>query len=364
MLDATDLFSGSGGWKEALKALGLTSVGIEWDEHAVATSRAAGHNVIHGDVRSYGPADFPSRGLIASPPCQSFSMAGKGAGRKALDLVTEAIMTMAAGAPSAHLWEDDRTGLVLEPLRWALEAAELGTPYEWIALEQVPTVLPVWETMADVLRWRGYGVVTGNLQAEMYGVPQTRKRAFLLARRASVPTMPTPTHSRYYTRTPKRLDVGVKPWVSMAEALGWREGVEVVSNYGSGGDPKNRGVRHGSEPFATVTSKFNRMKVRGPDATWTVTGGRTSRYAKRDPQASPAPPITGAGNTYIGTADPEQYRALTASEAATLQSFPVKYPWQGNGGQVALQIGNAVPPLLVQAVLRQVATPLTEELAA
>jgi DNA (cytosine-5)-methyltransferase 1 len=32
---------------------------------------------------------------------------------------------------------------------------------------------------------------------------------------------PAPTHSRYYPRTPEKLDESVARWVSMADALGW-----------------------------------------------------------------------------------------------------------------------------------------------
>jgi DNA (cytosine-5)-methyltransferase 1 len=42
-----------------------------------------------------------------------------------------------------------------------------------------------------------------------------------VARRGGPVHLPVPTHSRYYPRTPDKLDPGVLKWVSMAEALGW-----------------------------------------------------------------------------------------------------------------------------------------------
>src|SRR5690606_41198525 len=112
-----------------------------------------GHPTIHGDVRDHGPATIITPGLIASPPCQTFSMAGKGAGRAALDTVSELAMAMARREPvDLSAFSDPRTALVLEPLRWALAAIDLGRPYEWLAFEQVPTVLPVWNLYADILR--------------------------------------------------------------------------------------------------------------------------------------------------------------------------------------------------------------------
>src|SRR5690606_10249848 len=84
--------------------------------------------------------------------------------------------------------------------------------------------LELWEAYAEVLRRWGYHVWCGTLRAEQYGVPQTRVRAFLLASRERPVGPPPPTHSRYYSREPGRLDPGVKKWVSMAEALGLVEG--------------------------------------------------------------------------------------------------------------------------------------------
>jgi DNA (cytosine-5)-methyltransferase 1 len=209
-----DLFSGAGGWDVAARGFGVDPLGIELDAAACATREAAGMPTLQADVTDLEPRSFGSvTGLIASPPCQTFSMAGKGDGRKALDAVLGLIPFVAAGWPVAD--SDMRTWLVLQPLRWALELEP-----EWIALEQVPPVLPIWEAIAAVFRERGYNAVTGLQHAEQFGVPQTRKRAVLIASKNPV-SLPAPTHSRYYPRNPGQLDVGVAPWVSMAEALGW-----------------------------------------------------------------------------------------------------------------------------------------------
>lgn len=314
-MKALDLFAGTGGWDIAATALGWDVDGVEIMPEAKLTRSAAGLKTVADDVRDVDPEPGEYDILIASPPCQTFSAAGNGTGRAALDAVLLGVAAYRAGvtprfADLAALTGDDRTALVLEPLRVALAARPT-----FIAWEQVPTVLPVWEACADVLRAFGYSVATGNLNAEQYGVPQTRKRAFLLARRdgCSV-TLPTPTHSRYYSRSPEKLDQGVKPWVSMAEALGW-------------------GMTH--RPFFTIPTAGGLRG--GADEQVGGTGARRALYAERD-----------AGRWEGPTDGPIR---PTVADVARLQTFPADHPWQGAKTAQYRQAGNAVPPLLARAVL-------------
>ncbi len=410
-LDAVDLFAGPGGWDIAARELGLDVLGIEWDGNACATREAAGLRTVQGDVRSWDAADWPATGLIASPPCPTFSTAGKGSGRRALDSVIAAAWHMAAcGGLLAYAIDDldERTGLVLEPLRWIMHARDDGTPYEWVALEQVPTVRPVWDAYAEILRGWGYDACSATLNAEQYGVPQTRKRAILIARLGAPVKMPTPTHSRYYPRTPERLDPGVARWVTMADALAWDGDVTVRSNYGTGGDSSDRRVCTADQPASTVTSKAGRNAVivnsnrpnaavrpigypaptmhfgaRTSGARWvidrpapTVTGGGTStggaepfghgarksiaRWVNERPATTVQgdPRLAAPGRREFVQGGPSMFSGesarLTVEEAGVLQTFPLGYPWQGTKSQQFQQIGNAIPPLLALHVLSAV----------
>jgi DNA (cytosine-5)-methyltransferase 1 len=316
-----DLFAGPGGVDVAAEKLGVPTVGIEWDPDACQTRRAAGLETVQGDVRRYGPADFPDADVLAGgPPCQTFTVAGSGAGRKALDDVLEFVERMTARddrekvASDLAKLDDERTGLVLEPLRWILEALDVRKkPYEAIVLEQVPAVLPVWEAYARALRDEGYSVDHGLLLTEAYGVPQTRKRAVLVARRGEHDVkLPAPTHRTYRKGVPRDAgDPALEPWSTMGEVIERGTPFEVISNYGTGGDPKLRGRRSSSQPSATVTGKIFRNRV------VSLEGDELDRFSY--------------------------------SEAGRLQTFPADYPWSGR--DIGQQIGNAVPPRLAVHVL-------------
>ncbi|WP_280246418.1 MULTISPECIES: DNA cytosine methyltransferase [Nocardia] len=223
-----DLFAGPGGWDTGLRAAGYTGplLGIEIDAAACDTARAAGHDRLQADVAALDPDQFrPVVGIIASPPCQGFAAGGKGRGRVDAEYLLAGLDTVHTVDGLRGVIEDlretmtdARSLLALEPLRWVLTL----TP-AWSTWEQVPSVLPIWERCAVVLRRRGYTVETAALHAEQFGVPQTRRRAVLVAHRSDMPpaAMPAPTHSRYHARTPDRRDPDLRPWVSMADAIGW-----------------------------------------------------------------------------------------------------------------------------------------------
>jgi DNA (cytosine-5)-methyltransferase 1 len=364
-----DLFAGPGGLDSACHRLGVPSLGIEWDKSACLTRYAAGLDTLHADVSAVRRDSFESlppeiNVLAGGPPCQTYSVAGKGAGRKALEEVKQFINRLMAGVPDEKIdkalgnLSDPRTALVLEPLRYAIQATRSPNrgrrPYDVIVLEQVPAVRALWDHYAKVLQEIGlpdgtkYEVVVDVLRTETYGVPQTRSRAVLIARREGLgePFLPRATHQAYEAREWNRRIGAAAPttqptlydaeppatgegptekgtpehWTSMGDALAEPVGTHpgrktpflIRSNYGSSGIPGRRGVRTDRQPATTVT-------------------GRISRFVVFEPVGDHHPHVVCEGPRF------------SMNEAGMLQSFPPDYPWSGTAQ--AQQVGNAVPPL-------------------
>lgn len=307
-----DLFAGPDGWSRALHVLGVRDVGLEWDEWACKTRSAAGQLTIRTDVAMYPTWPFIGRtsGVIASPPCQAWSMAGKRLGLLAC--------------------RDERSLLAAEPMRYLYALNTVGEP-DWVAMEEVPDVLPLWKQYAAVLRGWGFSVWYGILNAADFGVPQTRKRAILLASRVRTAQPPTPTHAQL--AEPESLfGPGRARWVSMAEALGWGATDRPVPTVCAGGGPGG-----GPEPFPSGSRKtLSDARERGtwmprPDGVWSCSpaakapDGRpgtapatTGPPTLRRPRSPPRP--TAGPGPCAATTRPTPPSALSRSRPARCSS--------------------------------------------
>ena len=364
-----DLFAGPGigGWDEGLLTLGRSDViGIEWEKYACATARAAGHRRAQADVSKLDPTRLgvgDVEGLIGSPPCQAWSMAGKRGGESDRTHCHELADRMAEGDDSTDWtpWKDDRSPLVCQPIRWVRDLQP-----EWVALEEVPQVASLWEHFARILDGWGYSTWTGDLCAADYGVPQTRIRRILIASRARKVGPPPPTHSEV-AHGEDLLGGHTLPWVTMAEALGW--GFDEPSATISGGGSASGGA----EPFANASDRRRLTKI----VTKQRSGGSGSDEYYSRSSCRPAPTITCGSDqwvferpatTVVGQFRPDIIAApgfrkdvsrqnaagsvrVSVQDVATLQGFRTDYPWQGPRTKQHEQVGNAVPPPLAAHVL-------------
>ncbi|MEV0619555.1 DNA cytosine methyltransferase [Nonomuraea sp. NPDC050404] len=341
-----DLFAGPGGWDEGLRLLGLKALGLEWDTAACRTRVAAGHATVQTDVAAYPTKPFACLicGFIASPPCQAWSRAGKGLGLVDQPLVHQCVHDLAQGRDTRPALlaacKDPRSLLAAEPMRWLYDLRP-----EWVAMEEVPDVLPLWRQYAEVLRAWGYSAWVGILNTADYGVPQTRRRAILIASRVREVAAPPPTHTEH--------DHGIdlfgehRPrWVSMAQALDLPAGLRINTR-------GNRKTSGGNEFSCDGPSWALTEKAR---SWWVLRHSKRANATERRLDQPAATLVAGHARRDFhwvrvdGRTDLEK-RPLLLSEAAILQGFPADYPFQSSESKRFLQIANAVPPLLAAHVV-------------
>lgn len=327
-MTVVDLFAGPGGWDLGASRLGIRPVGVEWEPDACATRAAAGHATIRANLADYpAPADID--GLIGSPPCPMFSAAGK---REGVDWLPH-LCEVAAGATELSPDAPAEATLSLKPLEWALT----GRP-TWICLEQVPDVIVLWKAIAGRLGNEGWSTWTGVLNAVNHGVPQTRRRAILIARRDAPAQPPEPTHAQ--DPQPSLFGPELKPWVTMAEALG-------ICAINTGLDWKPGGTREDEDAASWVWER-PATTLAGDPRVWPP--GHKINQADIDRLGPEA-----AAERYGDRAGTEAIR-LTPAQAAALQTFPNGYPFHGSKTSRFRQIGNAVPPLLAEHIIRAATT--------
>jgi DNA (cytosine-5)-methyltransferase 1 len=318
-----DLFAGAGGWEEALRLLGYQALGVETDSWACTTARTAGHARLEADVSALDPLSLgPVNGLVASPPCQAYTVCGKRLGTADMPLVVACAHELAAGHDSRTVrlgeCQDPRSLLSVEPLRWVLALRP-----RWLAFEQVPGVLGLWTLFAGLLGSHGYRSAAGVLSAERYGVAQTRARAFLIASLDGPVQLPEPTHCAYHFHHREAQACGsrLRPYRTMAQALGCPPHGVLHTNTQTHSGKRPRGLcRPLSLPAYTVDTSAG---------SWTLGTGRGTR--------------------------------ITAAQAGALQGFRRGYPWQGSRSRQFRQVGNAVCPPLARRVLIEAMRPTREQ---
>ena len=169
-LRVVSLFSGVGGFDLGLERAGMTTVAqVEWDKKCQSVLARHWPDVPRwGDVSEVRGADLPDCDLVAfGSPCQDLSVAGKRAG-------------MVEG--------ETRSGLFYEAIRIIKELQHDGRGPAWAIWENVVGALSsnggrdfgaVLDALADLgavdIEWR-------VLDAQFFGVPQRRRRVFVVAR--------------------------------------------------------------------------------------------------------------------------------------------------------------------------------------
>jgi DNA (cytosine-5)-methyltransferase 1 len=360
-------FSGAMGLDLGLEAAGLVpTLANEINSTFCRTVRAnrPSLDLIEGDVSRLSGDDLRKRRdfdgdvflMAGGPPCQSFSSGGKRAGLNDPrgNLIYEYFRLISEVRPRYFILENV-ANLTTAALRhrpiserpgkhWSLKryGGSLNQDLNGVkALEEDEMSGSALRQIVNDATNLGYHITFGVLDAADYGAPQHRLRFVMLGSRdCPAAALPSPTHG-----------TEEYPFCTVRDAI-WslRERPGPHSSY--------------TEPvhkyFALVPEGGNwrslpvSMQKSALGGSFESGGGKTGFY-RRLCWNRPAPTITGRANRK-GSAlcHPEQVRPISVCEAASLQGFPSEWQFVGAMNTQYMQIGNAVPIHLGQAVGRAI----------
>jgi DNA (cytosine-5)-methyltransferase 1 len=355
-LRVLDLYAGAGGLSEGFRRAGYeVAMAIEKDPDAAETLRAnhdqttvVEENVCELDADALlDLADGPVEVLVAGPPCQGFSIQGeRRRDHESVELLFQVARVAAAVRPLA---------LVVENVQGLVSFAN-GYVFDRFMRE------------LNRLSGRGesYNPVVETLDAADFGVPQRRRRIFITGVLGEVFTFPPPS-----SEPVSLLDaIGDLPeWTTVPGECAQLPRVSPLTRYQRA---RRRGTRvlhnHSAKQLEAVRSKRLAVLNEGDDRRalpdHLQAGGREGKY-RRLRGRLPAPTIM--AHMAKDTSDfihPRYDRMLTVREAARLQSFDDSYRFNGSQYQQFRQVGNAVPPLLAEAIAVALEMPVRQAFVA
>lgn len=351
-LKVVSLFSGCGGLDLGFKQ--TSGYEIVWacdilKDACDTYKKNIGNHIVHSDITKIDYKTIPKADIIiGGPPCQGFSGIGK---RDPNDKRSELIWTyldiVKEVNPKIFLFENV-TG---------------------IKSSKTPNGAKVIDVLQLAFKEIGYSINVYTLNAADYGVPQKRKRVFIVGNKLNI-TVNQPKQTHYEEHDSEKL------WISSYEAISdFKEPTENgIVHYKF--KPKNEyqklmrnNVKNKTQahfiPYSSETDKkiIQHVKPGGnymdiPDEVSTKrimyfkqTGGRTTTYGRLDPTKPNYTLNTYFDRPNIGcNIHYEQNRMITIREGLRFQSFPDDfYICSSSKRNYYVQVGNAVPPLLSKA---------------
>ena len=379
-----ELFSGAGGLALGLETAGFVHKAlVEWDEDCCITMKdnksADGWQVYHMDVSKFNYLPYADKiDLIAGgPPCQPFSLGGKGrAYLDDRDMFPQAVRSIREVRPKAFIFENVK-GLTRPSFSKYFEYIRLCLSYPEIVrrgsedwLEHLAR-LENYHTKGKI-SGLSYKVVARVLNAADYGIPQRRERVFIVGFRNDVDVewhYPNPTHSyesllashrngEYWEKHHISKNDRKSPLLKddsdsysyatlfkLEELLPWKTVRDAIGDLP---DPakKNNFPNHIFMSGARVYPGHTGSHIDLPSKTIKA-GGHG---------------VPGGENMLLYTDGKVRY--FTVREAARLQTFPDTYVVKGSWGESMRQLGNAVPVDLANVIGESVKVQLHKYAAA
>ena len=377
-----DLFCGAGGLSEGFGRAGFKILlALDSDSVALKTYRL-NHPCVPDDrilcrqIQDLEPGELKRLAgrrtidvLVGAPPCQGFSQAGF---RSKKTLLRYRVTNDARNYLFEYMVG---AALELKPRLFLMEnvpgmkSAKLGSA-------------SFLEKAASILETRGgYRTAVWKLNAAAFGVPQERLRYFLVAARGrSLPAFPEGDYQASQQEVPpdalppvtldeaifdlpeRAADSGaaVARWTSDHATADKRsrrylskfrilDNAELLYNhtvrYHNPRDLELYELLRPGEDSVHFLERHQRadlMRYRSD-----VFDDKDARLLGRNPCKTIVAHLAKDGNGYV---HPTQSRSITAREGARVQSFHDRYMFCGSPGDQWRQLGNAVPPVLAQAV--------------
>lgn len=339
MIKAIDFFSGAGGLTYGLRKAGISVIaGIDKDGSCKETYEKNNEDVVflEKDITEYSPSDLEKELnvrknddcmiFVGCAPCQYWSIINttKEKSKKTKDLI-------------------------LDFQRFV----DYFTP-GFIVVENVPGISSKKESpmaaFIEKIELLGYNVAHGITDMSLYGIPQKRRRFTLLASRVTKITLPKATNKKKTVR----------------DVLGTKNGFPEIE----AGTKDETKFMH----TAAGLSKKNLERLRMTEKN----GGNRSKWQDKEDYRlacypsgdskfydtygrmwwdKPSPTITTKFFSISNGrfAHPEENRAISLREGASLQTFPKDYEFISSSiFSVAKMIGNAVPPEFGTIIGRQI----------
>jgi DNA (cytosine-5)-methyltransferase 1 len=318
---------------------------VEKDKYAAATYKAnhADCQLIEDDIRSIKRFDIEKRNqpliVFGGPPCQGFSTSNQ--------------RTRSSQNENNWLFQEFvRIVRTIKP--------------EWVVFENVKGILETekgkfLEQIANSFADLGYNITHGLLKASDFGVPQHRSRFFLIGSvHESNIALPKPRSGSAVTVSEA---IGDLPSLENGAAIDWLAyASDPRSSYakqmrgnlvGAGNHLVTRNAGHVIERFKHVPQGGNWEDV--PESLMENYTDRTRCHTGIYHRLRLDSPSVVIGNYRKNMLiHPIEHRGLSVREAARLQSFPDWFTFKGSIGFQQQQVGNAVPPMLAQAVFTEI----------
>jgi len=336
-----DLFAGVGGLSLGFETAGFDVVLANEYDSSIAEAYLLNHpntKMIIADIKDLpveetfkdyrGKVDV----VIGGPPCQGFSQKGQ---RKTIN--------------------DERNFL----FKYFVAVVEFLRP-RYFVMENVPNLLTAEngyfkKEVTELFRTKGYALTSETLNAADYGVPQNRRRAVIIGKKGDTAL-----------QMPLASDHIVTIWEAISD-LSYHnsgEGTEISEYRIHPQSDYQRWLRGENKVLynhkSTVHSELalERLMMIPPNSgkevlpeehlTKSIYSGTWTRMGKDEISVT----ITTRFDTPSSGkfTHPYLHRAITVREAARIQSFPDSFRFVGTKGSQMKQVGNAVPPLLAEAI--------------